>query len=121
MLAYFVVCKICFVGLSEVLTMNYELSIAMPDRIIHFKIYQNAFGSFLVTSGRFEIGLRAVLEPPRTPLGASYPPLGSVWAGFGSFKIDLGSILMAFGRVKVILDRLWNDFAAKIGAKISPQ
>ena len=74
-----------------------------------------------MTSGRFEIGLGAVLEPPRTPLGASCPTLGRSWAGFGSFKIDLGRLLKAFGRVKMILDRLWNDFGAKIGAKISSQ
>ena len=74
-----------------------------------------------MTSGRFEIGLGAVLESPRTPLVASCPTLGRSWAGFGSFKIDLGRLLKAFGRVKVILDPLWHDFGAKIAAKISSQ
>ena len=37
MLASFVFCEICFVGLCELLTMNYELFIAMSDSINHLK------------------------------------------------------------------------------------
>ena len=37
MLASFVFCEICFVGLCEVLTMNYELFIAMSDSVNHLK------------------------------------------------------------------------------------
>ena len=41
--------------------------------------------------------------------------------GFATFKIDLGRLLGPFGRVKVILNRVWTDFGAKMKPKISFQ
>ena len=109
--------------------MNYELLIAMCDRINHLKNWfvqlKNKSECIWKLLGDVLGGLKCVPEPfwslLRPPLGASWAPLGRSWVDFGSFKIDLGRLLEPFGRVKVILDRFWIDFGAKMRAKISFQ
>ena len=97
MLASFVFCKICFVRLCAPLTMNYELLIAMCDRINHLK--------------NWLVQLKNKSECIWKLLGDVWEVWNRSWSRFGASKDPLGSVLSAswdlLGRFWELQNRSW--------------
>ena len=117
--------KIPFVRLCARLTMNFELLIALCDRINHLKklacSVKNMSECIWQLLGDVLGCSEGILESSETLVAGSQKVFGRSWVGFASFKIDLERLFGPFGLTEVILNRFWNEFGAKMTPKTVPQ
>ena len=109
MLASFVFCKICFVRQCAPLTMNYELLIAMCDRINHLKNWFVQFKNKSECVWMVINLLDDVLDGLKVELGAALEPLVRLLGGvLGCYRKRLGGSWELQSRSWVRLESSWT-------------